>query len=215
MRNKKYILISFLLMLVPFIIGAIFYNKMPAELPTHFGLDNTPDKYDSKLEALFFMPVIMTLLHALMIFKLNKDPRKRYQSERMYSFSLFIIPAMSILISIITVYYGLGKELNVGQIVLIAVSILIIISGNLMPKSKRNYTIGIKNQWTLSSDYVWEKTHRVAGFTFVVSGIISLISGIFFSQVNHMIPFISIIIGAAIPSVYSYFLYEKENERRD
>lgn len=213
MRNKKSIIISMILMLVPFILAAIFYNKLPDELPTHFSFDNSPDKFEPKFHALFFMPCIMVLLQGFMLFMLNKDPRKKYQNEKMYGVSLFIIPIISIIVALITINYGMGNKINIGQIVMIAISILIIVLGNLMPKCKRNYTMGIRNQWTLSSDYIWEKTHRFGGFAYVLAGISGLVVSIFFSHFGSIAGLIIILVVTAIPSIYSYILYEKERKR--
>lgn len=212
MRNKKNILVSFILMLVPLAIGAFFYSKMPEQLPTHFGLDGNPDKFSSKDVALFQMPIIMVGVQLIMVFMLNKDPRKKYQSEKLYIISLFIIPILTIMISSLTVAYGMGSKVEINRIIIVAISLLFVVMGNFLPKSKRNYTMGIKNPWTLSSDVIWEKTHRLGGYTFVISGIVGIVFGLVLKNSAFAI-FMLIMAAGIIPTVYSYILYERENKQ--
>ena len=119
-----------MLLIVSLVLGAVFYNKMPDMLPTHFGFDGTADKYSSKASALFNFPLIMACVQALLIFQLNKDPRKKYQNEKLYVVSLYIIPILTLVISVITITIGLGAKVDVSKIVFIMISILFIVMGN-------------------------------------------------------------------------------------
>jgi uncharacterized membrane protein len=47
--------------------------------------------------------------------------------------------------------------------------------GNYLGKIPKNYVVGIRTPWTLSSDYVWERTHRFAAPLFVVGGLALLL----------------------------------------
>lgn len=209
MKNKKIIAISFILLLIPILVGIVFYNKMPDILPTHFDINGVPDKYSSKFSALFWLPAFMILIQVFMIFMLNKDPRKNYQSEKLYTISLLIIPILNLVITYVTISYGLGSKIDIVKILMFAMGILFLVIGNFLPKSKRNYTMGIRTQWTLSNDFIWEKTHRLGGFTFVIAGFITLISSFISSGLGYKIALASIFLAAIIPTVYSYLLYEK------
>ena len=73
---------------------------------------------------------------------------------------------------------------------------------------KSNYFVGIKTPWTLESDVVWDKTHRVGSWTFMVAGILFLL-GIFLpidSASGFIIP---IVLCFLIPVVYSYIAYKQ------
>ena len=75
-----------------------------------------------------------------------------------------------------------------------------------MPKTTRNYTMGIKVPWTLNSDENWNKTHRFAGMLWVAGGVIVLIAS--FLKAIFLLPAI-IIVCAVLPMVYSYVYYKK------
>ncbi|MEK7202903.1 MAG: SdpI family protein [Patescibacteria group bacterium] len=70
-------------------------------------------------------------------------------------------------------------------------------------------TIGIRTPWTLSSDLVWEKTHKIGGKLFKITGVIAFV-GIFFQSYALFFIFIPVILVAIYTIVYSYFEYQKE-----
>ena len=105
----------------------------------------------------------------------------------------------------ISVFYGLDKEINVMVIVSLFVGFLLIVMGNYLPKTKRNYTVGIKLPWTLNSDENWRKTHRLGGYTFILGGLFFLISP--FVENQYLI-LITIAIIFFIPMIYSFYLYK-------
>ena len=62
-----------------------------------------------------------------------------------------------------------------------AFAVLLFYIGILIKHAKRNWFIGIRTPWTLSSDKVWDKTHALGGKLFQVSAVITL-GGIFFDK---------------------------------
>ena len=80
------------------------------------------------------------------------------------------------------------------------------IIGNYLPKCKQNYTVGIKTPWTLNNEEVWNKTHKISGYLWVIGGfIITISSFIGFESIMLVV----LIIIAFVPIVYSYILYKK------
>ncbi len=68
----------------------------------------------------------------------------------------------------LTIYAGLGHALDIGRFILPGVAIVFFFLGLMMPKIKKNYTIGIRLPWTLHSEIVWDKTHQLGGKLFIV-----------------------------------------------
>ena len=60
-KNLKTIIITSILTLTPMIIGIILWNKLPAEIPTHFNINNEPDGWSSKPFAVFAIPLLVSL----------------------------------------------------------------------------------------------------------------------------------------------------------
>jgi uncharacterized membrane protein len=103
-----------------------------------------------------------------------------------------------------------GYPVRFERWVPVAIGLFLIVLGNLLPRARPNWFVGIRTPWTLSSDRVWEKTHRLAGYVFVVAGIIVTIIGL---TGVHVAPILmGPIIGVAALSlvVYSYVEWRRE-----
>ena len=87
------------------------------------------------------------------------------------------------------------------------------IIGNYMPKVKQNYTMGIKIPWTLNSEDNWNKTHRFAGFIFVLSGLWMIAASVL--NLNAMWAVTPALVCVFFPVIYSYLLYRKESEGKE
>ena len=70
-------------------------------------------------------------------------------------------------------------------------------------------TLTIRTPWTLSSDTVWDKTHKIGGFLFKISGAFALI-GIFFGDYAIWFLLVPVIVSTVYTVVYSYIEYKKE-----
>ena len=84
-------------------------------------------------------------------------------------------------------------------------------TGILLEHAERNWFIGIRTPWTLSSERVWKKTHKRGGILFKISGIIAAFS-IFFQAYAFYFTIIPILLVALYTIVYSYYEYERETQ---
>ena len=81
--------------------------------------------------------------------------------------------------------------------------------GNVMGKVQRNFWVGIRTPWTLASEEVWLRTHRLGGVLFVAGGAVILI-GAFAGGTSALAVTLTVIIGiAAFLTVYSYVIYRR------
>ncbi len=81
-------------------------------------------------------------------------------------------------------------------------------SGVMMENAKRNWFIGIRTPWTMSSDSVWNKTHAIGGKLFKISGGIAFL-GVLFPDYAFFLVIAPIILSALYVTAYSYFEYKK------
>ena len=205
-RFRKNSIVSIIASLAILIIfNILFYNKMPAELPTHWNFQGQADDYGSKFHAMVTIQGFLVLMNLFLCFMLDNDPKNERQNNFLMTLSKMSMPIMMIVIYVITILAGLGKDINTSVIISILMGILFIAIGNYMPKVKRNYTMGIKLPWTLNSDENWNKTHRLAGYLFILGGILFLINP--FIGKNYYI-FIILAVTSIIPTIYSFYLYK-------
>lgn len=206
-RFRKNSIISIVASLAILVIfNLLFYNKMPAELPTHWDFRGQADDYSSKFEAMVLIQGFLVVMNLFLCFMLDNDPKNKRQNNFLMTLSKLSMPIIMTIIYIITILAGLGKEVNTSVIISILMGILFIAIGNYMPKVKRNYTMGIKLPWTLNSDENWRRTHRFGGICFIFMGLIFFVSPFVKSEVIFYLP---LIIVAVLPAIYSYYLYTK------
>lgn len=209
---KKYkgtIIFTSVLTLLPIIIGMILWDRLPAEIATHFGVDNQPDGYSSKTFAVFGLPLVMLGVHLLCIIATNADPKKQNISDKAIAVVLWIIPVISLVLMSMTYTYALGAKIRIGFIVILMLGVIFILLGNYMPKTKQNFTFGMKIPWTLNDEENWVKTHRLAGHLMVFGGAVICATAIFESP---CIFFPTVIIMLVVPLAYSYKLYKDKTK---
>lgn len=198
------IIITSIITLLPIVVGLVLWNKIPETIATHWGVDNKPNGWSSREMVVFGIPVILTFFHLIAVVGTTLDPKKKNISKKMFNIVLWIIPIISWIVMIIIYASALGHDVNIGLVINILMGILFIVIGNYLPKSKQNYTVGIKLPWTLDDKENWNKTNRLSGYLFVISGLAFLVNSIFLT----MIPIIFVVLAVFIPAIYSYILYK-------
>ncbi len=207
MKNKIKYIIPSIITLLPILFGVYVWDKLPEQIATHWGINGQPDGYSSKAFAVFFIPLFMFLLYWLLLFVELKFG-KTGDNPKLMAIILYIIPALSLGINIISYTHALGKEFNVGVIMPVFFGVLFIIIGNYLPKCKQNKTLGIKLPWTLNSEENWYATHRFAGKIWVACGFAWLLFGLLLSE-YFAYSFVIVLIAVIVPTIYSYVYYKK------
>ena len=105
-----------------------------------------------------------------------------------------------------TYLIALGYGVRMEMMMPIFIGLIFTVIGNYMPKCKQNYTIGIKIPWTLNNEENWNKTHRFAGFLWVVCGIAIMLTG-FLGNFWIFLPIALVMV--IVPVIYSYVLHRK------
>ena len=208
--NKKLVVFTSILILLPSLVCCVFWNQLPEEIPTHFNLLGQADGYNHKMSAIFGLPILMLLMHWLLLFIMIKDPKSSNISSKIQVLIYWIIPFVSCL-SMISIYgESLGYSMMSGLLAQIFMGVLMIVIGNYLPKTRKNYIIGIRLPWTLESDKNWRKTHRLAGKIWVLGGLLLFLNS--FVQIYvYWVFFLTLLLVVLMPGVYSYQLSKSES----
>ncbi len=208
MKNeKKTLILTSLVCLLPILAGLALYSRLPETMVTHWGLDGTPNGWSSRAFAVFGLPGILLAVNLLTPFLLRADPKHENMSTALKNVVIWTIPLVSLLCSGATLAAGLGHRIRVEQALPVFMGVLFIVIGNYLPKTKQSYTMGIKLPWTLASEENWNRTHRLAGFLWVLCGVYFIVvSFIGWSLAAFLVPLAAMVL---IPTVYSYLLYRK------
>ena len=215
MTTRLTTIIVLLLVIGAAIGGALLWNQLPDQMASHWNVNDQVDGYMSKIWGVFMMPLITLGMFALFIIVPNIDPLKANIAEFRETFNLFIvfIVGFMVYIHVLTLRWNLGyTNLGIGKAMLPAVGLLFIVIGSLLRKAKRNWFIGIRTPWTLSSDSVWDETHRLGSVLFMISGVLALIGGIFGGMIAFWFLFIPLMGSTIFLLVYSYVLYQRETK---
>jgi uncharacterized membrane protein len=190
--------------------GLFFYAGLPDPLPSHWNAAGEVNGYLPKNLIVYGVPIATALLGLLLVYLPQIDPLKKNVDKFRKEYDLFtaFFTAFIAFLYGITLAWGLGYEFPMNYAVLPAVAAVLYLSGSLMQKSKRNWFIGVKNPWTLSSDRVWGKTHGLAskmfkGFAF------AFLALAFYPQATVFVV-AALIGGIVVITAYSYFAYKEE-----
>ena len=212
MKNKKYWLITSAITLVPILLGLILWNKLPDQLPTHFGVDGAADGWSGKGFAVFGLPLMMLGFHIVIFFATRLDKQNRGHNEKVMNLVGLIFPVMSIVNSVIIYSHAMELELNLSMLLFPMLGLLFIAVGNWLPKIKQNSTLGIKIKWTLYNEENWNRTHRFAGFVWVIGGVIFCLMGFVAEKALLFLLPLEVILLACVPMVYSWNLARKQKQ---
>jgi len=208
--KKSYLIIT-IIILISFGIGLYFYSQMPGEMASHWNIQGEVDGYMPKFWGLFLMPFISLAMFLLFILIPKIDPLKENIEKFRKYFDRFMILIILFLfyIYLLTIFWNLGNEFNMNQALPPALGVLFFYCGTLIQKAKRNWFIGIRTPWTLSSAEVWDKTHQLGGKLFKVAGVIALV-GVVFPDYAFFFILIPVIVASIYTVFYSYFKYREE-----
>lgn len=207
MKRKTMIFLTSMIIFVPMIVGLIFWNQLPEELPIHFNSAGVADNWGSKSFVVFLLPLFLLIMHLLCAFITLHDPKKQNISDKMFLLVLLIIPFTAIVGCIVMYSGALGFDISINMLMHLFLGIVFIIVGNYLPKSRQNYTIGIKLPWTLNDTENWNKTHRFAGILWMLCGVVSLVNA--FLDIPAIV-LILIIVAVLLPTIYSFILYKQK-----
>lgn len=211
-RNKGVLIITTLIAALPILVGLILWNQLPDQMATHFNIAGEADGWSGKAFAVIGLPMILVGVHLICALATLADPKKQNISDKMFRLVLWICPVLSIFVNGGVYLYSLGFPVDMSRICMIMVSVVFLIIGNYMPKCRQNYTVGIKVPWTLADPENWNKTHRLAGWLWILSGVLMGIAAIL-NKMNVVIMFCVILMAAFVPMIYSYVYYVRHGER--
>ena len=219
-RSLLQTIFPFVVTAVPWIYLAMIWNKLPEVIPTHFGINGTPDKFGERSEVLA-APAIMTTVGLLMYFILRNiykiDPRKKYAAGnagllgKIASVTLIFLSAVAVLI----IYWTLHGKVVGGNFLFCGISLFMAYIGNVFHSVKPNYFAGFRLPWTLENEDNWRKTHQLASKLWFTGGLILALATLVTGPKTAFFIFMTgILILVLVPVAYSYNLYKNGNKEK-
>ena len=190
--------------------------RLPADLqlPIHWDLSGAPDDYAGKWVALLMPAGVTALVSLLFWFLPVLEPRGRnlLRSQGLYLWGWAALLVMGAAIQLVVLSAAFDWGLPGNHLIVGACGVIFVMIGNQLGKSRSMFLIGLRTPWTLASEEVWVRTHRLAGKLMVVGGLVAIVAALLPlpSGLLASILFATIAVAAVIPIVYSYLLWRRE-----
>lgn len=199
------------LVLLSFILSIYFYPQVPEQMATHWNSQGEVNGYMSKLWGLFFMPLVITGIVIMFLTIPKIDPKKENieKFRKYYDGFIVILVLFIVAVHLQILLWNAGIKISPNSVLPLGIGLLFYYIGILTENAERNWFIGIRTPWTLSSERVWKRTNRLGGKLIKIAGISAML-GAFFPEYAIYFILVPIIIVVGITVVYSYIEYQKE-----
>lgn len=204
-------------------VTAIYIALSPFDIvPSHYNAQGIADAYSSKWFVMIMPAILMVLGFVYLIYSVVAEKHEKlvknqkYVSKIVLAIFLFLLIIFWIM-TVITIsgFTEMGDLAELSSLALLGV--LMVFISNMLPKIKQNSTLGIRTPATLSSEFVWKKTHKLGGYLGVISGAVMIVVAIFgmIFSLNGMVMLICglavfILVGCMIPCIYASVIAAKE-----
>ena len=215
MSNRTTLIISSILIVAGILAGLLLWSQLPEQMASHWNVNDQVDGYISKFWGVFLMPLVTLGMLVLFLVVPSIDPLKANIAQFREAFNLFIVLIIGFMLYVhsLTLAWSLGyQDFKMSMAMLPFMGVLFIAIGSMLRKAKRNFFIGIRTPWTLSSDYVWDETHRLGATLFMASGVLAVIGGFLGGMLAFWFLFVPLIGSTLFLLVYSYVLYRRETK---
>lgn len=226
--------LMWIMLLVQVVVTVILNKYMPESVPMHFDGDGNIDRYGSKYELYFLVGMSVFLVLMMKAFikpykekaeKAEEGHEKAAAVTNRYVFTILGVASVVIMIGV-----EVGLAINgikhaqaptgtpfVETTVIIMncfIGLIMIILGNVMPKSRINGAFGVRTSWSSYNDETWARSNRFGGKACVVCGIVSIIQTLFVShKYSSLIAVLLIVLMAIVCTVASYKIYVQVREK--
>jgi uncharacterized membrane protein len=205
MQTSKSDLSSLGLLAGTFAVTAALYQRLPARIPTHFGLHGQADGWSSRAFGAWLLPTIALLVWALVRFGgriAGPVFRERMEASPVKLVALLTVAFMSAL-HFVMLWSALHESRGIGTSLGVVLGLFWIVLAQVMPRVRRNPFVGVRTAWTLSSDENWARTHRFAGWTFTIGGLIALFAAL---SGAPAVGIVAILLSGLGPALYSWMI---------
>lgn len=203
---------------------ALAHIDPAATVPVHWG-PHGPDRFAPGAEALRYMaifPLTIVLVAVAFVLAPRFEPFRRNleMSERAYLTTWIGVDLLMVAITFVMAVETMrdapaeGRSDLLFRGIIAGTFLMMTAIADAMPKTRRNFMLGFRTRWTLTSDLAWEKTHRLAGRLMFLVGLWGIAAAFLFDL--HLLPWaitlpvFAIVLGC---TAYSYFVWRDDPNR--
>lgn len=183
------------------------------ELPVHWNAAGEPDQFAPALHALLIAPLILAAMALLFAAIPSLEPlQEKLEGSGHLLRATWI--GMIFIMLLVEAMIGLpawGITLPVNALML-GMGVLLVVVGNLLPKSRPGFFVGIRTPWTITDVDVWIATHRLGGKLMLLAGGAIIIAALLPIAPEQLaiIVIAAALSAALIPIAYSWWLWRRK-----
>ncbi|HDS45448.1 MAG TPA: SdpI family protein [Methanomicrobia archaeon] len=211
---RKSVLVVWLLVLFAFALSIAVYPQMPEQIASHWNARGEVDGYMTNFWGLFLLPLLLAGVVLLFLTVPRIDPlRANIAAFRPYYGGFIVVFCLfMLLIHLQIILWNSGLEISPNLTLRIGCGLLFYYIGIMLEHAKRNWFIGIRTPWTLSSDTVWTQTHQRGANLFKLAGAIAIL-GVFVPAYAILFIIVPVLFVTVYTVAYSYWVYREEQRR--
>ena len=202
-------LLSYVFIGATIALAVVLYPDLPERVPTHWNAAGDVDGYATRFWGVAILPAAAIFVLLLMKIIPAISP-KGFRTERFSDvvniFQVTLVGFFSA-VAILVLLEARGLDVHINQMIYIGVGLLFFILGRNLGKVRKNFFLGIRTPWTLASDEVWDRTHRLGGWLFMLSGLVMIAAAFVQLRTGWLIAVILVM--ALFPVFWSYILYRR------
>ncbi|MBI3982507.1 MAG: SdpI family protein [Gemmatimonadetes bacterium] len=187
------------------------YPQLPPEVATHWNVRGEPDGFSSRFWAVTALPAGILALRGVVAILPSIDPKGANYPKFVETYRLIFngVLGFMLLVHVVIMANGVGYPVRVDRITVGGIGLLLVLIGNYLGRVEPNWFVGIRTPWTLSSDRVWRRTHRLGAWILVAGGS-AIVLTVFLPAATMPIVIGLLAVVAVVPVVVSYLLWKRE-----
>jgi uncharacterized membrane protein len=162
-----------------FVLVVLFGPSLPDQVPSHYDFHGNVDDTMQRSNFLLMIVGLTVGIYLGLTFLPFIDPiwsriKSRYHVLMLLRDFTLAFMLVLLLLTLFASHEGRIPPAMLG----IALGIMFALIGNYLPRLPRNWFFGIKTPWTLVSDIVWQKSHIVGGWMFLITGVLTVLTAL-------------------------------------
>jgi uncharacterized membrane protein len=198
------------IVLIAAALSAVAAPSLPERVVTNWDAAGRPAGTLPRAVAIWLTPAVMAGVVLLLSALPRVDPLRENVAAFRPTYDWFVVALTAFLFVVHAgiLAFNLGYEFPFTSLIVAAVSLLVYYVGAVLPRTERNWFMGIRTPWTLSSDAVWDRTHRLGGRLFKLAAVVGLV-GVASGEYAVYLLVGPVVAAAAVTAAYSYVVYAR------
>ncbi len=186
-----------ILLVFPTLMTLLWLRFLPEQVPMHYNLQAEIDRWGPKWELLLLPGILlgMGLVTELAASAMERRGKSGGDGQQEAYRQSNVKVVRVIILSIALLFTGIQFALLLGaakasrgetdqapellmRVVPVGVGLLMIVMGNVMPKTRRNSAVGFRCGWTQYNETTWRRGNRFAGMASIAAGLVMLLGGL-------------------------------------